>query len=165
MSEIRVEPLDPEAFAPFGKVLGKPQAGAPAAEREDLTAWLGISDLLGMEGESTVWGYLSCHRHTLPLDQLERHCRTPEAFIPLEGSSVIVVLPPSDPNDPTASPDESAMRAFLLDGSAGVFFRAGVWHWAPFAITENATFLLLLCEDVGDDIDIRDVGPHTIRLY
>lgn len=165
MSEIRVEPLDPREFAPFGRFLGKPKAVSPSGEREDLTVWLGISDLLGMDAESTVWGYLTIYRHDLPLDKLERHCRTAEAFIPLEGSSVMVVAPPTDPNDPTASPDESAMRAFLLDGGAGVFFPSGVWHWAPFAITEKATFLLLLDKDIMDDIDVRDVGPHIIRLY
>lgn len=165
MSQIRVEPLDPQEFSSFGTFLGKPKDVSPSGEREDLTVWLGISDLLGMDRRSTVWGYLTVHRHNLPLDRLERHCRTAEAFIPLEGASVMVVAPPSDPNDLAAAPDGGAIRAFLLDGEAGVFFPPGSWHWAPFPVTEKATFLLLLDKDIMDDIDERRVGPHTIKLY
>lgn len=164
MSEIRVEPLDPREFEPFGVVLGEPVEAPPSVEREDLVAWLGISDLLGMDAERAVWGYLKIYRQSSPVDQLERHCQTAEAFIPLEGSSVIVVAPPSHPKDPAASPNEEAIRAFLLDGKAGIFLPPGVWHWAPSPVTEEATFLLLLHKEIGDDIDARTVGPHTIRL-
>lgn len=165
MAEIRVEPLDPEEFASFGRVLGKPLTATPTAERNDLTVWLGISDLLDMDAESTVWGYLTIYRHDEPLTTLERHLYTAEAFIPLEGTSVMTVAPPSDTDDSSAVPDETKIRAFLLDGQAGVFFPPGSWHWAPFAITETATFLLLLDANIMDDIDERSVGPHKLKLY
>jgi len=165
MAEFRMEQLDPKEFETFGKYLGKPPTQSPTGTRDDLNVWLGISDLLGLKSESTVWTYLVVNRHDLRFDKLERHNQAAEAFIPLEGSSAIAVAPSSDPNDPDAVPDEDQIRAFLLDGSAGIFFPPGVWHWAPYAITETASFLLLLDKGVEDDIDIRDVGPHRLTLY
>ena len=137
MAEFRVEPLDPNEFKVFGAYLGKPPSNPPTGTREDLNVWLGISDILGLRTDSAVWAFLTVNRHDLGFEKLERHNQAAEAFIPLEGSSVI----------------------------AGIFFPPGVWHWAPFAISDTASFLLLLDKGVEDDIDIRDVGPHRLTLY
>lgn len=165
MTHIKVEPLTPEAFAPFGRVLAKPDTPTEAADRADLDVWFGISDLMGLENKNPIITFLECTRHDLPVNQIERHNRTPEAFIPLEGESVILVAPISDPQDPNAVPDESELRAFLLDGSAGVFLPRGAWHWAPFPIGESATFLLIFDSDILNDIEIREIGPHQIQFY
>jgi ureidoglycolate hydrolase len=163
MLKLKIERLDAKTFEPFGRVLARPDI-PPAAAREDLDAWLGYSDLMGMEGGNPRIAYLQVRRNDLPLNQLERHCQAPEGFIPLEGSSVIIVAPISDPEDPDAFPDEDAVRAFLLDGSAGILLPRGSWHWAPYPITETATFLLLHDRDILDDIQIRKVGTYTLEL-
>ncbi len=134
-------------------------------EREDLTAWMNICDIEGLDAKKASWAFLTVHRHKSPVTTLERHLRTAEAFIPLEGQSVMVVAPPSDVNNVDAKPDEAMIRAFYLDGSAGIFFPKGAWHWAPFAVSESASFLLLVNGDVGDDIDEKKVGPIALRLY
>lgn len=163
MASIKVEPLTPQAFEPYGRVLTKPNTPTEAPERADLDVWIGISDLMGLEEQTPVIAYLECTRHNLPLNKIERHNTTAEAFIPLEGESVIVVAPLSDPNDPNAQPDESQLKAFLLDGSMGIFLPKGAWHWAPFPVGDKATFLLLFNKDI--DIEIRDMGPHIIEFY
>jgi len=166
MAEIKIERLTPEAFAPFGRVLTIP-AGVEsgALDRPDLDVWMGISDLMGLEKQEPVLTMLKCTRHNLPVNKIERHVTTAEAFIPLEGESVMIVAPVSDPNDPNAMPDESQLRAFILDGSMGVFLPRGSWHWAPFPLRDDATFILLFDKNINDDIEIRDIGPHTLKLY
>ena len=163
MSPLKIEPLEAKAFEPFGRVLGRPQS-EPNATREDLDAWLGDSDLMGLgEGNPRI-AYLHVRKNTLPLNQLERHCQAAEGFIPLEGRSVILVAPVSDPDDPDAVPDEGALRAFLLDGSAGILLPRGSWHWAPFPLTETATFLLLHDRDILEDIQIKNIPVQALDL-
>ncbi len=118
MKTIKVEKLTKEAFKDYGIYLGKPNK-EPDASRDDLVAYLGISDILDLKSESAAWGYLTLKKHDGLLDTIERHCKTAEAFIPLTGKSIMVSAPISDPNDPDAKPDESKMKAFLMDGSAG----------------------------------------------
>ena len=165
MTAIKIERLTPEAFAPFGRVLTIPEGVPSGADRPDLDVWMEISDLMGLEQQEPVLTFLKCKRHTLPVNKIERHNRTAEAFIPLEGESVLLVAPCSDPTDPNAKPDESQLRAFLLDGSMGVFLPRGSWHWAPFPLQDAATFILLFDKHITDDIEIHDIGPHTLQLY
>jgi ureidoglycolate lyase len=94
------------------------------------------------------------------LDQIERHVRLTEALIPLEGTSMVPLAPPKDAEDPKAKVPLNESVAFLLDGSKGVVMKKGTWHWAPFPITEKATFAVMLGIDtVKEDLDIRDVKP------
>ena len=163
MLRLKVERLDAKAFEPFGRVLSRPDL-PPNAIREDLEAWLGYSDLMDMEGSNPRIAYLRIWRNNLPLNRLERHCQAAEGFFPLEGSSVIIVAPVSNPDDPDALPDQDAVRAFLLDGSVGILLPRGSWHWAPYPISESATFLLLHGRDILDDIQIREVETCTLEL-
>jgi len=163
MKALRVQPLTAESFAPYGKVLAKPEGVAPAFDREDFKGWVGVADLAGYDPEQAVWSLLRVNRHQMPVNKLERHCVCPETFIPLTGSAVLVVAPPSDPADPDARPDESKIAAFLLDGSAGVLFPPGGWHWVPFAISETMDILVLLQKNL--DIDVRDIEQRTLELY
>lgn len=160
---LKVERLTAEAFEPFGRVLSRPET-PPNAAREDLDAWLGYSDLMGLEASSPRIAYLHVRRNDCPLNQLERHCQAAEGFFPLEGCSVIIVARCSDPNDGDAVPDERTIRAFLLDGSTGILLPPGSWHWAPYPVTEAATFLLLHGRDILDDIQIRPVETCTLEF-
>ena len=163
MNMLQVETLTNNAFAPFGRVLGRPPDD-PNATREDLDAWLGMSDIYGMEALHPVWSFLEVKRSSMAQNQLERHLQAAEAFVPLQGNSVLMVAPATHEQDPTAGPDENAIRAFLLDGRAGVFLPKGVWHWAPFPIGETATFLLLMDRDILDDIEIREIATRHYQL-
>jgi ureidoglycolate lyase len=163
MTSLKVEPLTAEAFAPYGIVLAAPKGVAPMLDRGDITAWIGFADLSSFNSSSCIWAQLNAHRHNMPVTQLERHTRCPEAFIPLQGMSVLVVAPCSDPSVPDCKPDESQIRAFLVDGSAGVLFPAGAWHWAPYAITEEATFLLI--GDQNMDIEVQPIAERHLELY
>jgi ureidoglycolate lyase len=164
MTRLKVEPLTPEAFKPYGVVLTKPDRN-PDANREDLEAWINFSGLLGLEDQHPILTYLQCKRHSLPVNQLERHCKGAEAFIPLEGTSILIAAHVGNPNDPNDTPDLDTVKAFLLDGSAGVFLPRGSWHWAPFPVTATATFVLIMDSGISEDIEVRAVPTHTLELY
>jgi ureidoglycolate lyase len=164
MTVLNIEALTPEAFAPFGRVLGKPATPTEAPGRLDLDVWFNISDLMGLETQNPTFTFLTVKRHDAPLNQIERHCRTAEFFIPLQGESAIMVAPMSNPDDPDAVPDQAQIRAFRLDGSAGIAFPRGGWHWAPVPLGESATFLLIFDRDILSDIQIREIEVRQLIL-
>ncbi len=154
---LEVAPLNHAAFAPFGTVLGEPET-PPTLDRGDITYWHATSDLAGLE-KSGVTGHLIAHRRDFVLTQIERHNRTPEAFISIADSSVLIVAPPGEL-------DLGRIRAFVLEPGCGVLLKRGTWHWAPFPLRETAQFLLVLRrETVVDDIEMLDIPAHTINIH
>jgi ureidoglycolate lyase len=153
---LHVGSLTAAAFAPFGTLLCEPQM-PPTVERGDITYWHATSDLAGL-ASSGVTGHLIAHHRDFVLTQIERHNHTPEAFIPLQNSSVLVVAPPGDF-------EISQMRAFVLEPGCGVLLSKGTWHWAPFPISLTAQFLLVLRrETVEHDIEILDIPTYTVEI-
>lgn len=144
--------LTAEAFAPYGTLLGQP-AHAPKLERGDITYWHATADLSGLAG-SGVTGHLIAHRREAVLSQIERHNHTPEAFIATAGRSLMVVGAPGD-----ADPD--SLKVFELNAGQAVLLHVGTWHWAPYPLTETASFLLLLRAETADhDVEMADL-PRT----
>ena len=152
---LRTLQLSEGAFAPFGTLLGQP-ARVPSLERGDITFWNDTADLSGLRG-SGVTGHLIAHRRELTLTRIERHLHTPEAFIATDGRSLMVVGAPGE-----TGPD--GLQAFEISAGQAVLLRPGTWHWAPFPLTEAATFLLILRAETSEhDIEMRDVPAHRLE--
>ncbi len=157
---LRALPLSAERFAPFGTLLAQPQS-TPSLERGDITFWNKTADLSGLAG-SGVAGHLIAHRRELNLTQVERHLHTPEAFIATAGRSLMVVGRPGDLEPGHLDPD--ALCVFEMAAGQAILLYPGSWHWAPFPITETATFLLILRAETSDhDIDIQDIPAHRLE--
>ena len=146
---LTVQPLTPESFAPFGTLLTQPSV-PPKLTRGDITYWHATADLSGLGG-SGVTGHLIAHRRELLLNCIERHNHTPETFIAVAGHSLFVAGPPGDA-------DPARLRVFELRAGQAVLLQQGTWHWAPYPLTETATFLLLLRAETADhDVEMLDI--------
>jgi ureidoglycolate lyase len=169
LRRIPAEPLTPESFAAFGDVL------APVGKRLDNRDLLSLGyarmsdpvsedrlddfDVLDYWGaiasitrEPMRLGYLRTKRRPFAFSWFERHLKGTQTFIPLGGqASIFAVAPPSALADPKALPELAQVRAFRLDGAAGVNIRPGVWHWTPFPVGETADFIILVRENVAED--------------
>lgn len=157
VARIKVERLTPEAFAPFGEVIQKPSGKSTVAMEGVLDYWDQVC-LLDLGGGTPQLGFLATYARAFRFDALERHVRSDEVFIPLEGVSIFALCPAANPDDPREVPDLARARAFVLDGSAGVNLSRGVWHAAPMPLTPKATFALVMRKGtVEEDIDIRDL--------
>ena len=122
--EVAVEALSASAFEPFGTIIGA-GTGPPALDWGTLQTWMAPFDVDGPT-QMTLCRY---HQEPVEWSQMERHLAVTQAFLPLGGvASVMVVAPPSDPADRTALPPPDSVRAFHMDGSAGVVLRRGTWH-------------------------------------
>ena len=156
--KMKVEELTDQAFAPFGNVLGRPSLEEPTISDEVADVWLGFSDLMGI-GASNAKDvtYLKIHSNPDKYNQIERHLTSAEAFIPLEGRSILIVVPAGEP-------DMSQCKAFLMDGSKGVLLKKGTWHAVPYLLTEYASYLVLVDDSILEKDDIDKVSTEEVEF-
>lgn len=159
-ASIRVERLTPEAYAPFGWVLGeRPAAGraggsesARIVEASGARFWHEHDFVAGAGGQvELLWvTYLA---QPPVSEKIEAHRHTEQVIIPVNGQPILhIVAPPDlDPLAPGIAPDLGAARAFYLDGTRGVCMRRGTWHM-HYGVAEEAFYLMVTRRSTTDDI-------------
>ena len=155
MSTVPLIEATAENLAPYGKLLGLPNR-QPTLARGDIDYYHHIAD----SGDFTthpVTSYLISYPRPPRLELIERHRQTEETFIPLTGHSVMVLGRPGPLNT-------DQLVAIHLDGSFGIQLRRDTWHFAPFALDCEATYLLLSGKDSGPDIEVLPVRARDIAL-
>ena len=124
LRQIQVEPFTPESFAPFGIVIGD------TSRKSDFQG--GVSDawLLPFDAEGgTQLSYSRFYHQKMRFSVLERHYGVTQGFMPVNGTSlVMVVAPPTPKAGPDRAPKPESLRAFLMDGTKGLLMKEGVWH-------------------------------------
>lgn len=151
--DIPVEPLTTERFAPFGQVLCAKDS-PPDFERPLLANWR-----LPFDSDAQLRLQVMRYGHQpMRLSRFERHIRVTEARVPInKAKGVLVVAEGGD------APEADAVRAFFLDGAAGIMFFKGVWHGLdcfPLA-PPFCDFLMLSDSATEDEIEALDDNPVT----
>jgi ureidoglycolate lyase len=114
--QIKAEPLTPEAFRPFGQVVG----------RDDVKLDL-------REGEEFRMGIIHMPNRGYCITSLNHHRNSTQALIPLEGKACLVIVAPPGATFKEAA-DLKQVRAFLCDGSMGINIGLHTWHQALLPI-------------------------------
>ena len=162
MKEIKVKILTRECFKPFGTLI-EPLITKPTISDGALDYWGALAEVYA---EKPQVSFLTVKKRDFELDKIERHVKLTEVFIPLEGTSVFPLAPPKNIENPKAEVPLDELVAFLLDGSKGIVMKKGTWHWAPFPITEKATFAVILgANTLKEDCDIREVKPSIKMCF
>ena len=118
--KLRIEPMTEEAFSPYGEIWDATER--PSDRRQSFPVHFQPQ---GKPTASVMWQPYQ----TLTFTKLERHFHATHVFIPVSGSlAAVAVSLPTDENDPTAVPDPSDLRAFLIDGTKGFNYKKGTWH-------------------------------------
>lgn len=123
---IAAEPLTPEAFAPYGRVVDLPSRPPDAAG--DPWRWWDETALLE-QGHYAV-GYLSVEPGPSGFDWAERHEDSEEMVVPVQGDVLVYVGEP--------------YRVFRVRPGQAVILAKGVWHGAPLAADGHASAIVLL---------------------
>lgn len=146
---------DAAAFAPFGEFVVPP---------ESYGARRYYSDSLHRRPETSA-PVLHVNRvrpQTLPVTvaKVERHPFAAQCFFPLDVSRYAVMVMPSD-TDGRPCPDQAL--AFLMPGTMGVIFHAGVWHMGATVFDRDGHFTVLMWRGgpMQDD-DFRSIPPITL---
>lgn len=152
-----VLPLEPESFAPYGRVLAP--AGPRDAGREGYDIWL---QPFAAE-QAPRLQIVRYHARPFAVRLVERHLHVTEARIPLSAvPAIVVVAPPGN-----APPAPEALKAFRLAGQ-GVLFHRGTWH-AIDAYPEGAAhadFLFLSEEATVNELFANPgVPPQRTQVH
>lgn len=163
MPVLKIERLTQSEFEPFGEVI-------EMAGRDWFYINQGVTrryhhqgtvQILGADGQAGISLALGgAVAVPLTVSMLERHPLGSQSWIPLDGASFLVVVAPNGVDD---APDESALRAFYVDGSQGVNYFQGTWHHPLITLGRAGKFVVV--DRIGSDpnCDERNLdGNYTV---
>ncbi len=142
---IKLEPVTPQAFEPFGDLLPPP---APGKARQEL-----IEELVnGRTSARPRLSMAAVEPKALPLvaAKMERHVHSSQAFAPLDCASYLVLVAPKGVG---GAPDLTNIRAFRVPGDTGINYRPDTWHHPLTALDRVGRFATLTFVDgtAGDE--------------
>lgn len=157
---LRPQPLTRETFAPFGDVIETSDAQHFPINRGAVERYHDLARVdVGEDGHTLVSIFECTRPGALPLrvDLVERHPLGSQAFIPLDGARMcVVVAPPGDAVEP------SDLRAFLSDGSQGVNYHPGTWHMPLVTFAAGQRFLVVDRGGPGDNCEERELDDDIV---
>lgn len=147
---IKIEPLTRDAFSPFGDVIeadGDPSLlinGGRCGRYDDLAR----PEQTG-EGGAVALSVAHSEPSTLPLtlSLMERHPIGSQAFIPMEGTRLVVIVAPDDNGKP------GTPRAFLSTGRQGIQYKPNCWHGVLSPLSGPSDFLIVDRVGKGDNLE------------
>jgi ureidoglycolate lyase len=158
-----VRELTGDAFRPYGRVVER-----PSRERDaDGPGWSWWAETVVLEGDGRPWGvgYLDLEPSTRSFDWAERHLRTLEAIVPVEGGCLVYVAPPDHLDDPARLPPFERFEVFRVPPGAGVVMDRGVWHGAPLADGGPAKAIVLILEGTGrEDVTVVRFEEEPVEI-
>jgi hypothetical protein len=101
-------------------------------------------------------GALESVPRPMVLNRMERHLRSREALIALEGDAVLCVAPPQE----SRNGGLSGITAVRIRAGQAVILETGAWHWIPFPVGKGrARFLVIFRGGTGrDDLHYQDLA-------
>ncbi len=137
---ITAEPITPEAFAPFGIVLSP-----DGHERQPIDLYAGTKDVYragAIESDRPMeWLVVRSRLRPFRVVYLERHLELTQAFIPLGGSPLLVVVARADAQEENGIPTLEELHAFVIPGDTGAQIHRGVWHEPPYSLLPSSVSL------------------------
>lgn len=147
MIQLVPEPLSPEAFAPFGKVIETEGARHYPTNQGTTTRFHALATAeSGPDGRVI----LSIFRGTrlpdpIAITMLERHPLGSQAFVPLSAHDWLVVV--------AERPEAGVLRCFQATGTQGVQYNSNTWHHPLLILAAEQDFLVVDREGPGNNFE------------
>ncbi|MBW6495287.1 MAG: ureidoglycolate lyase [Burkholderiaceae bacterium] len=155
-----LRPLAAETFVAYGDmVTSLGRTGSRINAGTSLRVEMPEPDVLAQGGRPSLSVFkASAVRLPIEVHELERHRFGSQTFLPLGGTSFVMVVALGD-----EKPDVRTMAAFEGDGACGVTFRRGVWHH-PLLALRDGDFAVLERGNAEVDCEVASVrlGPWLI---
>jgi ureidoglycolate hydrolase len=133
---VRPEPLTPESFAPYGKVLDQEPFVLTS------TYFPFFSNVATLKPTSE------------PITYINRHHDHNQIFATLGGDQLVVVVAP--PQISAAELDPSNIKAFITDGQTAFVFHVDTWHLEPRGVGPHPVRAL--------NVQATNLRVHTERV-
>lgn len=148
---MNAKPITETNFSKYGRVAAPP-ASEPLAADDTFAFW---SDVANYEIDgATEIGFCTVYRQDRDVvDWMERHDKTPEILVPIDGPFVLPVM--------TA---DGEVEAFRAEPGTAVVIGAGVWHSAckPVEASETTYFVIFRRGTPQEDVIKKDIEPIEI---
>lgn len=143
---VSLEPLSPEAFAPFGDV-----ARRPIAERRRYLPT--ALDRAEQAHVFSLWISGAAARGHLPLRAavLERHPYSAQTFVPLGAARYLAIVCGAAAG---GDPDLATLRGFLAGPDQAVTFARNVWHHPMTVLDDHMEFAVAMGVTGKTDDDV-----------
>ncbi len=163
MRQLNAEPIEREAYAPFGALIA-PGRAPRIANHGRAEAWDDLAELVNARDSArpTV-SLFRCspeRSDALEVRWLERHAFSTQMFVPMRaGRYVVVVAHGGD------APELASLRAFVVEGSRAITYRPGTWHHPMIALDDSLDFVNFIFSD-GSERDCDEVAfdPPCARV-
>ena len=149
MSELFIEPLTREAFAPFGEVIETAGAESFPINEGTTTRFHALATAdPGPDGQAIVSIFRGTRRpDPIAIRMLERHPLGSQAFMPLAAYDWLVVV--------ADEPKTEALRCFRAHGEQGVNYARGVWHHPLLVLVPVQDFVVVDRAGPGENLEER----------
>lgn len=149
--KVKLQPLNAEAFRPYGQVLESKKLVYPETEEGRVAM-----ELLRLKHRANA-------RRT---EQLAIHFSYNQTFIPVQGSMVLIVAPP--PRNREAGPtgyelDYDKIAAFVVEPGQAAFIEKGTWHNA-LTLGAECTFINVTRKNPGEGTSqVEELGEGRVE--
>ncbi len=148
-TELHLEPLTKEAFAPFGDVLDV--AGDPdkIINQGLCGRYHDRANIDIVEGRAGISLFKAeARQFPITLDMMERHPQGSQAFLPMSFDPFVVVVAPDEGGTP------GQPRAFVTSAGQGINFARGTWHGVLTPI--HAPGLFAVVDRIGEGPNLQE---------
>lgn len=158
LPHVTAEPLNEEAFRPFGQVFEAPAEPGRTSFNEFLE-----NTRADARVDLSVVTISPLTVAPMRVKTLERHPYSSQTFIPIQVGRYLVVVAPGTPD---GSPDLRRVRCFLANGRQCVSYRRGLWHHDMTVLDDTAEMAVLMwCDGSRDDEELLDIPePFDVHL-
>lgn len=155
MMRVKANRITPENFAKFGRVVKTP-SGEPTSQASDYKFWSDIAHYL-IEGETEIGICTVYRQRTSQISGVERHLKTPEILIPVDGPFILPVLLEGEPN--------AGIEAFRVNLGEAAVTNKGVWHGAclPVGKKKISYFVIFRRNTPFEDVEKKTIQSTAIR--
>lgn len=161
--QLRIEELSPEAFAPYGIVLQKPDRPADAGGNG--WKWWGENAFLPADQRPYGIGILELKPAKLQFDWAEQHMHSQELIIPTSVECLVYVGPPDNAEEPAGLQHLEDFKVFRVKAGQAVLLKEAAWHGAPLATDQPLNVLvLLLCNTGKEDVFIHHFENSPVEI-
>lgn len=139
LREVVIQKLSKEAFAKYGTAIEIPSENAEMiTEQSNFWPRLGIMKTMSefQVGISTLF------KRPYRFDRMERHLKTMELMIPLNGT-ILIPFTPYKGFDLDETPNPEEVEIFEINPCQAVILKRGVWHWSPMPTSNKVSEIVI----------------------
>jgi len=152
--QVTIQTLTPEAFTPYGMMLGKPlptDESRPVFSNPATDFWQEHLFKVGTDGQPEIL-WVNYRLTDARIDTLEVHLKTQQVIVPLVGEIIHIVAA----SDAQGEPDLSTLTAFSISPGVGICMDVGCWHTTRVRAHEARCLMLTRQSTTADLIQHLD---------